>query len=141
MTGRPVETPGGWLHVTTPEEALTQEGTEPRHETSLTGAAAEWLSTGSPTTWTDEGEMSDEQDTLRAGDPDSDADSIATSGDDAPGSSNGPPDDNDIDEVGALYGVAGADGGPDGLVLGDELIAARDRHRWENNPDSKDKTK
>lgn len=136
MTGDRKDEEGSWLHMVTPEEALLREGHEPRHQVSLTGAAADALRLGAVQAWL---EVRPDEDALfRAGDPDLDASTAEASGEDAPGSSNASPDDSDIDDVGALYGVADSDGGPEGLVLGDDLIAERDRHRWENDPRSKD---
>ncbi len=83
--------------------------------------------------------MGRDNEVLRAGDPDADPLLIEYSGDEAAGGSNASPDDNDVDALGRLYGVSMADR-PD-LVLGDDLIAPRDRDRWENNPASKDKEK
>lgn len=46
------------------------------------------------------------------------------------------PDENDVDDIGELYGVRETEGAP--LKLGADLITPRDRDRWEDNPDSKD---
>ncbi len=136
MTGHRADEEAKWLHVVTPEEVVLREGHEPLHQVSLTGAATDALQLGAVQDWLQV--LPDEDELLQAGDPDLDAMTAESSGDDAPGSSNASPDDNDIDDVGALYGVADSDGGPEGLVLGDEKIAERDRHRWENDPRSKD---
>lgn len=137
MTGHRADEEASWLHVVTPEEALLREGHEPPHQVSLTGAATDALQLGAVQSWL---EVRPDEDTLlQAGDPDLDAMTAEASGEDAPGSSNASPDDSDIDEVGELYGVTDFDGGPNGLVLGDERIAERDRHRWENDPRSKDR--
>jgi hypothetical protein len=103
---------------------------------SLTGAATDALQLGAVQDWLQVRPGQDEM--FQAGDPDLDAMTAEASGEDAPGSTNASPDDSDIDDVGALYGVADSDGGPEGLILGDEKIAERDRHRWENDPRSKD---
>jgi hypothetical protein len=125
-----------WLHAVTPEDQALREGHEPPHQASLTSAACDALQLGAVRDVLEvrpgEGEL------FQAGDPDVDVMLAATSGEDAPGSSNPPPDDSAIDEVGALYGVQAMATGPDGLVLGEERVAERDRHRWENDPRSKD---
>ena len=135
MTGHRPDEQASWLHAVTPEERALHQGHEPPHQASLTSAAIDALQLGAvrdgPRLHADEDEL------LQAGDPDLDAMLAATSGEDAPGSSNPSPDDSAIDEVGELYGVEQTD--PDGLVLGEEQIAARDRHRWEDDPRSKDR--
>lgn len=134
MIGHRPDGQASWLHAVTPEEQALHRGHEPPHQASLTSAAMDALQLGAVR---DGLRLSaDEDELLQAGDPDLDAMLAGTSGEDAPGSSNPSPDDSAIDEVGALYGVDAS--GPDGLVLGDEPIAERDRHRWENDPRSKD---
>lgn len=75
---------------------------------------------------------------LQAGDPDVDPLDVEYSGEQAPGASNSSPDANDVDATGRLYGVVGTDARLSGLVLGEALVEERDRHRWENDPASKD---
>ena len=121
----------------TPESELLAEGREPPHHASITDALDEAAETGiSPIDRSDE-QIPGDDDALRAGDPDADPLLNEYSGEEAAGGSNSSPDDNDVDRIGRLYGVSEADKSE--LVLGDDLIAPRDRARWENDPASKDK--
>ena len=120
-----------------PERDLLAEGHEPPRHVSITSILDDALESGVSPLGNDDEEIPGEDAVLRAGDPDADALQNELSGDEAAGGSNASPDDNDVDALGRLYGVSEADRSE--LVLGDELIAPRDRDRWENNPASKDK--
>lgn len=119
-----------------PEDELLAEGHEPPHHMSITGAVDQAVSDGLKARDADTEQIPGEDDVLRAGDPDADPLDNEYAGDEAAGQCNASPDDNDVDAMGRLYGVSETD--RDGLVLGDDLIAPRDRDRWENNPASKD---
>lgn len=72
---------------------------------------------------------------LTAGDVDADWASAESVGDEAPGGDNPTPDQDVVDEIGRALGVEYDD---DEELRGGEEISARDRHRWELDPDSKD---
>ncbi len=110
---------------------------EPPHRDSITGVIAEALQTGIVPDRGDE-LIPGEDDVLRAGDPDADVLNNEFSGEELPGGSMPTPDQNNVDEIGDVYGVPEHNGE---LQLGDDLIAPRDRDRWELNPDSRDKIK
>ena len=108
---------------------------EPRPKT-LIHLTDDALETGLSQIDAGEEDIPGEDELLRADDPDASPREIAYEGDEAAGQPNSSPDDNDVDAIGRLYGVTQADRG--GLILGEDLIAPRDRDRWENNPASKD---
>lgn len=122
---------------TTPEREQVSTGHELPHHVSITSVMDDAMESGVSPLATPDEEIPGQDDALRAGDPDVDPLLIAYSGDEAAGGSNASPDNNDVDAIGRLYGLAEAD--EHDLVLGDDLIAPRDRDRWENNPASKDK--
>ncbi len=72
---------------------------------------------------------------LTAGDVDADWASAESVGDEAPGGDNPTPDQDVVDEIGRALGVEYDD---DEELRGGEEISARDRRRWELDPDSKD---
>jgi hypothetical protein len=72
---------------------------------------------------------------LTAGDLDADWESADSTGDEAPGGDNPTPDQDVVDEIGRALGVEYDD---DEELQGGDEIAARDRHRWELDPDSKE---
>jgi hypothetical protein len=72
---------------------------------------------------------------LTAGDLDADWASADSTGDEAPGGDNPTPDQDVVDEIGRALGVEYDD---DEELQGGDEIAARDRHRWELDPDSRD---
>ena len=122
---------------TNPERDQVRAGREPQQYISVTSMMDDALQSGiSPLVQQDE-EIPGEDDVLSGGDPDVDPLEVEYSGDEAAGGSNSSPDNNNVDAIGRLYGITQAD--TNGLVLGDDLIAPRDKHRWENNPASKDK--
>jgi hypothetical protein len=82
-------------------------------------------------------EPTTEEDYFDSGDPDVDALDAEFSGEEVPGGANSAPDQNDVDDIGALYGITEAGAGE--LRLGDDVVDPRDRRRWELDPDSKDK--
>jgi Family of unknown function (DUF6335) len=72
---------------------------------------------------------------LTAGDVDADWSAAESSGDEAPGGDNPTPDQDVVDEIGRALGVEYDD---DEELQGGDEIAARDRHRWELDPESSD---
>lgn len=70
---------------------------------------------------------------LRAGDVDANGLQAASSGDETPGGENPTPDQDVVDLIGRSLGVEYAD---DEELRGADKIAARDRHRWELDPQS-----
>lgn len=118
------------------DDAL-EPGGEPVHRSSITGAVADALRTGLLPQKPDES-IPGEDSVLRAGDPDIDPLDIEFTGDEAAGGGMSSPDQNNVDDIGEAYGLPEPGGE---LLLGDDLIAPRDRDRWELNPDSRDKEK
>lgn len=122
-----------------PEElaSAAEEGREPRHQSSLTDIAAKAAQRGvvdSPLQGSQD-EVPGEA-VFRAGDPDVDLLDNEYSGEEVPGGSMPTPDQNNVDDVGRAYGLTDEDSGA--LVSAEELLARRDRHRWELDPRSKD---
>ena len=72
---------------------------------------------------------------LGAGDIDADLTSAASSGDETPGGDNPTPDQDVVDLIGRSLGVEYDD---DEELQGGAEIEARDRHRWELDPESSD---
>jgi hypothetical protein len=72
---------------------------------------------------------------LTAGDVDADWGGASAVGDEAPGGDNPTPDQDVVEEIGRALGVEYND---DEELQGGEEIAARDRHRWELDPESSD---
>jgi hypothetical protein len=72
---------------------------------------------------------------LTAGDLDADWESADSTGDEAPGGDNPTPDQDVVDEIGRALGVEYDD---DEELQGGDEIAARDRHRWELDPESRE---
>ena len=66
---------------------------------------------------------------LTAGDADADMQSAYFSGDEAPGGDNPTPDQSDVDEIGHAVGIEYADNEE---LKGSDKVAARDKHRWDN---------
>lgn len=122
----------------TPEREMLAKGSEPIHKRSIMSDTDDALQLDLYPLDAPEEEIPGQDDVLRAGDPDLDPMSTEYSGEESPGGSASSPDGNDVDAIGQLFGVTGADVGMRGLVLGGDLIEPRDRNRWENNPDSKD---
>jgi hypothetical protein len=122
-----------------PEELIEdrEAGREPRHLSSLTAIAEQALRSGvvdpPPPGMRDEipGEA-----VLRAGDPEVSLLDNEYSGDEVAGGSTPTPDQNNIDDIGRAYGLTDEDSGD--LVAAEQLLARRDRHRWELDPRSKD---
>jgi hypothetical protein len=80
-------------------------------------------------------QQTDTSPALTAGDVDADWGAAASSGDEAPGGDNPTPDQDVVDEIGRALGVEYDD---DEELQGGDEIAARDRHRWELDPESSD---
>lgn len=110
-------------------DAEAQEGgDEPVHNSSLTEVAAEALRTGLfPSAAQDEVPGDDRR--LRAGDPDVDPLRNELSGEEMPGASAPTPDQDSVDDIGRVYGVA--EEGDGALIATEELMERRDAHRWE----------
>ena len=72
---------------------------------------------------------------LTAGDVDADWGGASAVGDEAPGGDNPTPDQDVVEEIGRALGVEYDD---DEELQGGDEIAARDRHRWELDPESSD---
>jgi len=72
---------------------------------------------------------------ILCGDPDDEELGNEYVGDELPGGSASTPDQNDVDEIGRLYGVQEEDSGE--LRTSAELLAGRDRHRAELLPFSR----
>jgi hypothetical protein len=72
---------------------------------------------------------------ITAGDVDADWQLAYSSGDEAPGGDNPTPDQDVVDEIGEALGVQYEDGEE---LKGASKIEARDKHRWELDPASKD---
>lgn len=71
-------------------------------------------------------------DEILCGDPDDTQLANEYVGDETPGGSASTPDQNDVDEIGRLYGVQEEDSGE--LRTSSELLSGRDRHRAELVP-------
>jgi hypothetical protein len=69
---------------------------------------------------------------MRVGDPDDDSLANEYVGEDVPGGSTPTPDQNDVDEIGRAYGLQDDDNGA--LRTSREVLARRDRHRFELRP-------
>ena len=72
---------------------------------------------------------------ITAGDVDADWQLAYSSGDEAPGGDNPTPDQDVVDEIGEALGINYEDGEE---LKGAAKIEARDKHRWELDPASKD---
>jgi len=72
---------------------------------------------------------------ILCGDPDDETLANEYVGDETPGGSASTPDQNDVDEIGRLYGVQEEDSGE--LHTSSELMARRDRRRVELSPSSR----
>jgi hypothetical protein len=72
---------------------------------------------------------------ILCGDPDDDLLANEYVGDETPGGSASTPDQNDVDEIGRLYGVQEEDSGE--LRTSSELMSGRDRRRVELFPSSR----
>ena len=104
----------------------------PRH-LSATAVAAEALRSGIlPSTWRRPETIPHEAELIRAGDPDDDALANEYVGENTPGGSTSTPDQNDVDEIGRVYGLQDEDNGE--LRSSGEVLARRDRRRFELRP-------
>jgi hypothetical protein len=104
-----------------------------RHLPSATAVAAEALRTGVlPNGFRRRDAIPREGDTMRVGDPDDDSLANEYVGEDVPGGSTPTPDQNDVDEIGRAYGLQDDDNGA--LRTSREVLARRDRHRFELRP-------
>jgi hypothetical protein len=101
---------------------------------SPTAIAAEALRTGVLPVVRDERlrQIPGEDETIRVGDPDDDTLANEYVGEDTPGGSTPTPDQNDVDEIGRVYGLQEEDSGA--LRSGGEILSRRDRHRSELRP-------
>jgi hypothetical protein len=73
-----------------------------------------------------------EADAILVGDPDDDFLANEYVGDETPGASSPTPDQNSVDDIGRAYGLQEEDTG--GLRSSSEVLARRDRHRFELIP-------
>ena len=80
-------------------------------------------------------EITETSPAITAGDVDADWQQAYSSGDEAPGGTNPTPDQDVVDEIGEALGVSYEDGEE---LKGAAKIEARDKHRWELDPASKD---
>jgi hypothetical protein len=100
---------------------------------SATAVAAEALRSGIlPPTWRRPEAIPHEAEKIRAGDPDDDALANEYVGENTPGGSTSTPDQNDVDEIGRVYGLQDEDNGE--LRTSGEVLARRDRRRFELRP-------
>lgn len=107
-----------------------REDDEPPHESSLTEVAAEALRTGVVGDGLSaSAEVPGEDRVLQAGDPDLDPLETELSGDEVPGGDTPTPNQNNVDDIGALYGVSDMNSGA--LKSTEELLERRDAHRWD----------
>jgi len=121
-----------------PTHAPVDEATHRANE-SATAVAAETLRTGvlpqpaaarKPHT-----EIPTEDDTIRVGDPDDHCLANEYDGDETPGGNNPTPDQNNVDDIGRVYGLQEEDTGA--LRSASEVLQRRDRHRDELRPPGK----
>jgi hypothetical protein len=105
---------------------------EERHASSGTAVALEALRTGivpARSLARVRHEIPREDELLRAGDPDDSGLLNEYVGEDVPGGSTPTPDQNQVDEIGRVYGLQDEDAGE--LHTSAELLARRDRRRQE----------
>lgn len=103
-----------------------------RHGRSGTAVAAEALRTGILPATPRRPEIPTEDDAIRAGDPDDLALANEYGGEETPGGSSSTPDQNNVDDIGRVYGLQDEDNGP--LRSGAEVLGRRDKHRSELRP-------
>jgi Family of unknown function (DUF6335) len=109
---------------------------EAGHEASPTAVVAEAWRTGVlPSPPRRPEEIPHEDQTIRVGDPDDNSLANEYVGEDTPGGSTPTPDQNSLDEIGRVYGLAEEDTGA--LRSGEEILTRRDRHRAELRPPRK----
>jgi hypothetical protein len=105
------------------------------HQPSVTAVAAEALRTGVlptgvlPNGFRRHDAIPHEDETIRVGDPDDDSLANEYVGEDIPGGSTPTPDQNEVDEIGRVYGLQDEDNGS--LRTSSEVLARRDRRRSE----------
>jgi hypothetical protein len=100
---------------------------------SATAVAAEALRSGVlPSTWRRREAIPHEAETIRVGDPDDDVLANEYVGENTPGGTTSTPDQNDVDEIGRVYGLQEEDSGE--LRSSGEVLARRDRRRSELRP-------
>ena len=105
---------------------------DPPHAGSLTALTAEALRAGVVVGLRFRASCLPGDTDMLCGDPDDDALANEFVGEEVPGGSASTPDQNDVDDIGRLYGVQEEDSGE--LRTSTELLAARDRHRAELRP-------
>jgi hypothetical protein len=114
-------------------EEWSRRGDSPsRRGDSPTAIAAEALRTGVLPVVRNVRQIPGEDETIRVGDPDDDTLANEYVGEDTPGGSTPTPDQNDVDEIGRVYGLQEEDSGA--LRSGGEILSRRDRHRSELKP-------
>jgi hypothetical protein len=102
------------------------------HLRSATAVAAEALQTGILPASPRRTEIPTEDEAIRAGDPDDLALANEYGGEETPGGSSSTPDQNNVDDIGKVYGLQDEDNGP--LRSGAEVLERRDKHRSELRP-------
>jgi hypothetical protein len=102
------------------------------HLRSATAVAAEAMQTGVMPAVRRRGEIPSEDEAIRVGDPDDIALENEYGGEDTPGGSSTTPDQNNVDEIGRVYGLQDEDNGP--LRSAAEVLEGRDRRRTELRP-------
>lgn len=105
---------------------------EVAHQESPTAVAAEALRTGIMPAHARRDDISREDETMRAGDPDDDGLANEYVGDETPGGSASTPDQNEVDDIGRAYGLQEEDSGA--LRSAAEVLERRDRKRTELQP-------
>lgn len=123
------------LTVFLEDEDEAGEESEPLHQQSLTAITADALASGLAPHGEDFQEIPGADARLQAGDPEVDPLANEYSGEEVPGATTPTPDQNNVDDIGRLYGVSDEDNGS--LVMGEELLKRRDEHRWELDPRSR----
>ncbi len=109
--------------------AMRSSQEEPPHAVSLTAIAAESMLMGISPTATEVPELPGEDHKMQAGDPDVDPLNNEYTGDELPGRSMPTPDQNNVDEIGRVYGITDLDNGE--LISPEDLWEKRDAKRWE----------
>ena len=109
------------------------------HLPSATAVAAEALRTGVlPNHVRRRVAIPQEDEKIRAGDPDDDSLANEYVGEDLPGGSTPTPDQCNVDDIGRVYGLQDEDNGP--LRTSAEVLARRDRRRIELRPPRRPRT-
>jgi hypothetical protein len=106
-----------------------------KHQRSPTAVVAEAMRTGVLPRKRQPEEIPHEDRMIQVGDPDDDSLANEYVGEETPGGTTPTPDQNGVDDIGRVYGLADEDTGV--LRSGAEILARRDRHRAELQPPRK----